>query len=97
VLATDHPLVQSTFLDSNELVIYLKTLPGAADERFRFSRDQRIWRWEVSRNSGGYGDADNWESIPIDPPVPVSVSQSAKKPTGGYGSGGGDLDDDIPF
>jgi hypothetical protein len=89
-LAIDHPLVQSTYLDSNEALITLKTPSDAPSQRFRFSRSQRTWRWD---RAVGYGHDDNWEEIPIDPPAP------SPKPAAGYGSAGkaSDLDDDIPF
>jgi hypothetical protein len=81
LLASDHPLVLSTLLNSESLIINLKAEPNAEAERFCFSRENRKWVWE--RQVGDWNN-DQWEVIrPKQPPrsrTPVN-----------------DLDDDIPF
>jgi hypothetical protein len=89
MLAADHPLVESTYLDSSELLVNLKTPSDAPAQRFHYSRSLRRWRWQTMVNPG-YGD-DGWSEISIDPPASVPLKKTATA------SGGGDLDDDIPF
>jgi hypothetical protein len=66
LLASDHPLVKSTVLNSEALIIYLKIEPNAEAERFYFARDSRSWSWEKQ-----VGDWNNeqWEVLrPKQPP-----------------------------
>lgn len=60
LLASDHPLVASTFLNSDSLIIYLKTETNSESERFCYSRTAHNWDWE--RQIGDYNQ-DRWESI----------------------------------
>jgi hypothetical protein len=83
LLASDHPLVESTYLDSEKLIINLKT-GSDADERFCYSRLHQTWDWE-QRTGNGFGDED-WGSIKPQPPRPTR----GRTPVN-------DLDDDIPF
>jgi len=82
LLAADHPLVSSTYLNHDTLVIYLKIEPEQAEERFVFNRLEKKWDWE--RHLEGYGGDDAWESIKPGPPPRIR-----RKPA--------DLDDEIPF
>lgn len=64
LVTSDHPLVERTVLDNEALIVDLKTPADAASERFRFSRAQKTWFWEVSR--GDYDDA--WTAVePLQP------------------------------
>ena len=81
LLAADHPLVHSTFLTQDTLIINLKIEQGQEEQRFIFDRIKKDWDWE--RDTGGYND-HKWESIR--PGVP-SPSRRANA----------DLDDEIPF
>jgi hypothetical protein len=58
-LTADHPLVFSTNVDADDVCIYLKGPADAADERFRFSRNARAWKWEIRSN--GYDN--HWSEI----------------------------------
>jgi hypothetical protein len=61
----------STYLDSEELIINLKT-SGEKDERFRYSRWSEVWDWE-RRLGNSYDDA--WESIePRTTQTPAAVN-----------------------
>jgi len=71
LLASDHPLVQSTFLNSEALIIYLKTEPNAEAERFYFSRESRNWVWEKQFDD----HRDEWEVFrPKQPPKKTPVN-----------------------
>lgn len=59
-LATDHPLVESTFLTSDELSVNLKTSTDESDQQFRFSRHHKEWDW-LERIGDGYDD--KWRSV----------------------------------
>jgi hypothetical protein len=83
MLASDHPLVQSTYLDSEQLIINLKTPSSEKDERFCYSRLMEIWDWE-QRVGNDYDDA--WQSIKPEKPS----AARGRTPVN-------DLDDDIPF
>jgi hypothetical protein len=82
LLASDHPLVASTLINNESIIIHLKTEPNAEAERFHHFRGSRTWVWE--RQVGDYGD-DRWERLRPDPPPPAR-----REPVN-------DLDDDIPF
>jgi hypothetical protein len=60
LLASDHPLVASTFLNTDSLIIYLKTEANSECQRFSYSREAHTWDWE--RQIGDYNQ-DRWESI----------------------------------
>jgi hypothetical protein len=81
-LATDHPLVLNTVLNSDELIINLKTAGDEPDEKFWFSRFHKKWDW-LKRVGNNYDD--QWE--PVKPPPQRA---GGRKPIN-------DLDDDIPF
>lgn len=88
LLTSDHPLVASTVVDLESLIVNLKTAQGEPDERFRYSRSKHQWAWET--NTGSFNNYDdNWQPIPK--AGPRSSTQKAAPKTG---SG---LDDDIPF
>ena len=84
LLTSDHPLVESTVLDSESLTVYLKAMDGPS-ERFRYSRSRREWHWER------HGDYDNWNAVSRE------TSQSQHGFGGGGFAPGPDLDDEIPF
>lgn len=84
-LASDHPLVETTIVNSEGLSIYLKTEPDAPIERFHLPRTRRDWCWQ-KRSRDSYDE--NWETTcPIDPDEAPKVRPRR----------GSDLDDEIPF
>jgi hypothetical protein len=85
-LTSDHPLVESTVVNGESLLVYLKTEPDAPEERFHLSRSSRTWAWE-QRVSGGYGNNDAWENI-------RRAAPGAPRQARGSNA---DLDDEIPF
>jgi len=93
-LVSDHPLVESSVVNSDGLSVYIKTDADEADQRFHYSRARRVWKWE--QRVTGYGN-DGWEAIdPIDPNEPPRASSSSK-PSGRGRTPVNDLDDEIPF
>ncbi len=54
-VTADHPLVQSTRLDSDSLIVTLRnTDPDLADQQFRFSRARKKWFWEYVDRDGDW-------------------------------------------
>jgi len=48
-LTSDHPLVERAMVDNDSLILYLKmTSTDRSEYRFRFSRSQRTWHWEIN-------------------------------------------------
>lgn len=86
LVTADHPLVDRTILDSEALLVILKTGSDEPAERFRYSRSRRDWEWQIQH--GGFSD-DNWEVY--------RPQRTSAKPSPMAKPGGGDLDDDIPF
>jgi len=68
-LITDHPLVESAQIDSDNLYVNLKTSSDDTSKRFRFFRTKKEWRREYW-DSSGYGD-DRW--------TPLEVKKSAAR------------------
>lgn len=92
-IVADHPLVQSTSLDLDSLIVFLRAVEEEPDERFRFARAQRKWAWEFRHPSDG-----DWRPVRrrggMDDdfaPPPSSGGRPAAR------SKADDLDDDIPF
>lgn len=60
LMTSDHPLVDSTVLDGEALIVNLKTESDTPRERFRYSRSRHTWEWEIMRNQGY---EEYWEPI----------------------------------
>jgi len=83
LVTKDHPLVQSSVLDQESLIVYLKQSDSeAAQERLRLLRNQSVWRWEAQTGYNG-----DWEKIK-QPKVSALIEKSCPET---------DLDDKIPF
>lgn len=80
-IASEHPLVESAFINGNEAVIHLKET-DPKPQKFVFDRTQREWDW--LEQIGGYGPDDGWESI-------------LKRPAPQKRATRDELDDEIPF
>jgi hypothetical protein len=69
LLASEHPLVENTFLDNDSLIVNLKIAADSVDQRFRFSRLDRKWHWEIKTgrydHDWGPRDADLDDEIPF--------------------------------
>ena len=80
-IASEHPLVESAFINGNEAVIHLKV--DGDPQKFVFDRSKREWDW-LRTDSDGYGNDDRWFSI-----RPGRAPERTKPKA--------DLDDEIPF
>jgi hypothetical protein len=45
---SDHPLVERSVVDTDALLLFLKTSSDHSAFRFRFSRPDRTWHWEIN-------------------------------------------------
>ena len=89
-VTADHPLVQSTTLDSDSLIVALRSSDATeTDERFRFSRAKKTWAWEYLHP----GDHD-WREMKRKRPA-VDEDMGGGRPSARGGKP--ELDDDIPF
>lgn len=100
-VTADHPLVQSTSLDSDSLLVFLRSVDDEADERFRFARAAKRWSWEYLHPS----DHD-WRVMERIQPAAGGGGRPSASGMDDDISGGGrpkarggkaELDDDIPF
>jgi hypothetical protein len=62
LVTSDHPLVASTVLDSDSLIVNLKGEDSTIPNRFRYSREEKKWFWEIEI------DYNDWSEKPTDRP-----------------------------
>ena len=62
LVTSDHPLVHSTVLDDESLIVYLRHETDARVERFRFSRSRRTWTWEWEDQNGNWRPVEREQS-----------------------------------
>jgi hypothetical protein len=83
-VTSGHPLIKSTFVDKDDLIVNIKIDDQDFEERFRYSKNEKSWLWE--RNNSSNYNGNDWKDISPDKKHPE------KKPTNTT-----DLDDEIPF
>jgi hypothetical protein len=89
-VTADHPLVQSTSLDSDSLIVFLRSNDEEPDQRFRYSRAGKRWSWEFLHQS----DHD-WREMKRE--KRPSTDDMSAEPRPRSRAAKAELDDDIPF
>lgn len=73
LVTSEHPLVESTLIDHDFLVVNIVPSENQEHERFRYLRKSREWLWE--QNTSAFGGSD-WEDIT---PSKVNRSKQVKE------------------
>lgn len=92
-VTADHPLVQSTNLDSDSLIVFLRSIDDEPDQRFRYSRHSKEWSWEYL-----HPNDHDWREVKRKKPQTASDDMAPRE--GGRPASRAakaELDDDIPF